>query len=534
MSGLAQTSCRLTRVRDANFRPASGRPGNRTKYSYDANGNAYSRQGSSITWSSYNYPTTVNAGSGSTAETVSFSYGPDRGRWQQSYVGNSTQETTDYVGGSLEVVSSGGVTDYRHYINAGGEQIAVYSRKSNGTNTVSYLLSDHQASVASITNSSGGVVVGESFTAFGSRRNPTTWSGAASNSDLTTITGITREGYTFQTALGLWMGMNHMNGRVEDSVTGRMLSADPHIPNKANPQSYNRYSYVNNNPVTYGDPSGFSPCGHNCKPVSGACATAWLICDEPVSRIGTPAAAYQAWVSTLSDPNAIFLPGLSDVVNNLVSGAGLSLPAFDSAASGPRPGETFLLATTNALGDVSAGGPDDNGSTNSPAGSKGLAKFLNQVADGIMADINSVANALHLNDPWPGANNSIWDSLPALGAIGSEFAFLRQGVPAAAEEAVTEGTTLYRVFGGQSSAVGQYWTTVNPATVSDFRLAAALPTTNSGQFVIQGTLMDTLGVTMRTAQPMPGGIGGWIPEVVVPNPATQICLGCITPANPPF
>jgi hypothetical protein len=31
---------------------------------------------------------------------------------------------------------------------------------------------DHQASVASITNSSGGVVVGENFTPFGSRRNP--------------------------------------------------------------------------------------------------------------------------------------------------------------------------------------------------------------------------------------------------------------------------------------------------------------------------------------------------------------------------
>ena len=271
MSGLAHASCRLTRVRDANSRSAKGWPGNRTKYSYDANGNANSRQGSSITWSSYNYPTTVNAGSGSTAETVSFSYGPDRGRWQQSYVGNSTQETTDYVGGLLEVVSSGGVTDYRHYINAGGEQIAVYSRKSSGTNTFSYLLSDHQASVASITSSSGTQVVGESFDAFGSRRNPTTWSGAASNSDLTTIAGITREGYTFQTALGLWMGMNHMNGRVEDSITGRFLSADPSIPDPSYSQSYNRYSYVNNNPLSQIDPSGFDNCPQKCvKPINPA------------------------------------------------------------------------------------------------------------------------------------------------------------------------------------------------------------------------------------------------------------------------
>ena len=38
--------------------------------------------------------------------------------------------------------------------------------------------------------------------------------------------------------------MNHMNGRVEDAVTGRMLSADPNIPDRTNPQSYNRYSYA--------------------------------------------------------------------------------------------------------------------------------------------------------------------------------------------------------------------------------------------------------------------------------------------------
>ncbi len=217
--------------------------------------------GSTISWSSYNYPTTINAGSGSTAESVSFSYGPDRSRWQQSYTGNSTTETTDYIGGLLDLVSSGGVTDYRHYINAGSEPVAVYSRKSTGVNTFSYLLSDKQGSVADITNASGAVDVQESFTPFGNRRNPTTWSGAASNSDLTTAAGLTRQAYTFQTQLGLWMGLNHMNGRVQDSITGRFLSADPNIPYRTDPQSYNRYSYVRNNPMTLLDPSGFWQVG---------------------------------------------------------------------------------------------------------------------------------------------------------------------------------------------------------------------------------------------------------------------------------
>ena len=233
-------------------------------YSYDGNGNAIGRQGSSIQWSSYNYPTSIGAGSGSTAESVAFSYGPDRQRWQQSYAGNGITESTTYVGGSMEVVSSGGVTDYRHYISANGHVVAVYSRKSNGTNAFSYLLSDHQDSIASITNSSGASVVNESFTPFGAHRNPTSWSGPDTTLDLTTGAGITREGYTFQTALGLWMGLNHMNGRVQDSVTGRFLSADPQIPDRTNAQDYNRYSYVNNNPLSLTDPSGFDDCPGPC------------------------------------------------------------------------------------------------------------------------------------------------------------------------------------------------------------------------------------------------------------------------------
>ena len=231
------------------------------QYAYDANGNMTSRQGSSIGWSSYNYPTAISATSGisgSTPETVAFSYGPGRQRWQQGYSGNGTTETTSYVGGLMEVVSSGGVTTYRHYIaGTGGSTVAIYSRNSSGVNAWNYALTDHQASVSAITNSTGGVTASESYTPYGARRNPTTWSGADSNADLAASAAITRQGYTGQTQLGLWMGLNHMNGRVEDSTTGRFLSADPRIPDPTNTQDYNRYSYVDNNPLTYIDPSGF-------------------------------------------------------------------------------------------------------------------------------------------------------------------------------------------------------------------------------------------------------------------------------------
>jgi hypothetical protein len=48
-----------------------------------------------------------------------------------------------------------------------------------------------------------------------------------------------------------------MNGRIYDPLLGRFLSADIAIQSPLNLQSYNRYTYVMNNPLTLTDPTGF-------------------------------------------------------------------------------------------------------------------------------------------------------------------------------------------------------------------------------------------------------------------------------------
>lgn len=53
------------------------------------------------------------------------------------------------------------------------------------------------------------------------------------------------------------VGIVHMNGRLYDPVLGRMFNADPFIQAPGNSQSFNRYSYVINNPVSLVDPSGY-------------------------------------------------------------------------------------------------------------------------------------------------------------------------------------------------------------------------------------------------------------------------------------
>src|SRR5262249_17573925 len=51
-------------------------------------------------------------------------------------------------------------------------------------------------------------------------------------------------------------GLYYLNARYLDPSLGRFLSADTIVPNMTDGQSYNRYSYVRNNPVMLIDPTG--------------------------------------------------------------------------------------------------------------------------------------------------------------------------------------------------------------------------------------------------------------------------------------
>jgi RHS repeat-associated protein len=232
--------------------------GGAVTYTYDANGNAVTRSGQSITWTSYNYPSRVNQSGGVYDE---FAYGPNRERWKHVYAGPSGTDTTLRLGQFLEKVTTAAGTDWRHYLFAGEQTVAVYSRTSAGANTVRYVLDDHQGSIAALATSGGSLAVNESFTPFGQRRSGSSWQLPVSGSDQTTINGISRRGYTGHNHLG-GAPLIHMNGRMQDPQTGRFLSADPHVANPASTQGWNRYSYVENDPASFTDPSGFiMSCG---------------------------------------------------------------------------------------------------------------------------------------------------------------------------------------------------------------------------------------------------------------------------------
>ena len=221
-------------------------------YSYDGNGNISSRGSSTVTWYAHNRPYVINNG----AYAATFEYGPNGNYWKQTATFSNGSETTRYIGGLMEIVQGPSVTSYRHHINANGRTVAIYSRGSNGANNTIYPLNDHLGSTDAVTNSSGTVIVKESFAAFGVRRNGNTWAGAPSGADMTVIGDSTRRGYTDHTMLDN-IGLIHMNGRVVDPFVGRFVSPDPFVDGELDTQGWNRYAYVQNNPLSRTDPSGF-------------------------------------------------------------------------------------------------------------------------------------------------------------------------------------------------------------------------------------------------------------------------------------
>ncbi|MEZ5647199.1 MAG: RHS repeat-associated core domain-containing protein [Burkholderiaceae bacterium] len=111
---------------------------------------------------------------------------------------------------------------------------------------------DHLGSLSVITNTQGAVTERLAYDAWGKRRHV---DGQRDTLEVLTAQS-TQRGYTMHEHMDQ-IGVINMNGRVYDPLIGRFLSADPHIQHPDDLQSFNRYSYVKNNPLAFTDPSGY-------------------------------------------------------------------------------------------------------------------------------------------------------------------------------------------------------------------------------------------------------------------------------------
>ena len=71
-----------------------------------------------------------------------------------------------------------------------------------------------------------------------------------------TITSLGYTGHRHNNLAANDLGLIYMNARYYLSGLGRFASPDTLVPDPANPQAFNRYSYSLNNPIRYTDPTG--------------------------------------------------------------------------------------------------------------------------------------------------------------------------------------------------------------------------------------------------------------------------------------
>ncbi|MGJ8663973.1 MAG: RHS repeat domain-containing protein, partial [Marinicella sp.] len=282
---ISKSDYSMNQVYDQNGKPnaiisAALNSGGVLHYEYDFNGN---RIKDSLTGSpdsgikaNYQYDAAnllIASQRPAESQYVSYRYGIGNQRFakhEETYDehGVARGEITLYVGSQFEQV----INTITHEIET-KFQLTDYLTITldNLSNQVrNFTQKDRLGSTTQILNASGIQVATKGYDAFGKPRNGDNWSQLIKptldfkNPDLTANSiDITKRGFTNHEHLDAFE-LIHMNGRMYDFNNGRFLSVDPFIQGTTS-QAINPYSYIDNNPLSGTDPTGYrkSICGQD-------------------------------------------------------------------------------------------------------------------------------------------------------------------------------------------------------------------------------------------------------------------------------
>jgi len=204
-----------------------------------------------------------------------------------------------------------------------------------------------------------------------------------------------------------------MNARLYDPVLGRFLSADTVIPEPGNMQAFNRYSYVDNNPLKYTDPSGHFKLGNLWKAVKPIVAIAAAAVIMAVTGNPMLAGFVSGFINTGSLEGAIiggiagaFFAGAGAIGEQFGTLAGIGANGVAgglmSVAQGGKFGRGFLTAgLTKFAGGIGGGKFGFAG--------KGFASMFSRV--GIAGAIGGVAARISGGRFWSGFQTGAFQRL---------------------------------------------------------------------------------------------------------------------------
>jgi len=221
----------------------------------------------------------------------------------------------------------GAVVEVRDQLLSGGEKPGKWDRE------VFYQYNDHLGSGSLLVSEDGSVEEAVSYGPWGEARAWEDWTLEATPEELQNMAS----GFTGHQP-ELDSGLINMRGRMYSPMLARFLSVDPVIESAGDAQTWNAYSYVQNNPLRYVDPSG------RC-----AEATDW---SEPVVH---PNGSSTRWKRDGSDCDRGDVP--QEVPAQDTGPTGGSTGTGDAGGGGGRSGGG---SSTNPNGD-GQGGPEAGG-----------------------------------------------------------------------------------------------------------------------------------------------------------------------------
>ncbi|HEY1629800.1 MAG TPA: RHS repeat-associated core domain-containing protein, partial [Rhizomicrobium sp.] len=219
-------------------------------FAYDANGNMTSGAGRTAAYTSFNMVSNVTEGT----TNLSLLYDPEHARIQQTAPEGATYYFNDPNSGAMteRYFPVSGSSVWRSYIMADGKIVAERSLKSS-TVTLRYFVTDHLGSTVALTKEDGTLAESDAYDPWGKARDATT--GADDTTCSKPTQSFSTRGYTGHEEMPDVCLVN-MNARIYDPSIGRFMSPDDVVSGPYNGQNWNRYTYVDNNPLSYTDPTG--------------------------------------------------------------------------------------------------------------------------------------------------------------------------------------------------------------------------------------------------------------------------------------
>ena len=206
-----------------------------------------------ITYTSFGKVETID--NDNISATASFVYGPTHQRRLMNVLFSSNQIIKHYTQNYEVSIVNGNTIETKEYIFSPYSLVAI---RNNGQ--LNAVATDHLGSIVAEFNPHKNTWEYFGYDAWGRRYlyengEKHYFDQKIVNCQLS-IVNFFQRGYTGHEHLDL-LGLINMNGRMYDPMLGRFLSPDPYVQSPTFSQSFNRYSYVWNNPLRYIDPSGY-------------------------------------------------------------------------------------------------------------------------------------------------------------------------------------------------------------------------------------------------------------------------------------